>query len=203
MSNYLNFVLVAAALVLVPGPDYILVTKNTLSTGKFGGFKTLAGTCCALLAHTAFAVLGLSAIIAKSAVLFSFIKILGACYLLYLGLRSLLSKPDHAAVTSEKTDPQGTFSQGFVTNLLNPKVAVFFLTFLPQFIAPGNPSWLPFALLGSTYVALTFGIYGCYILFLEKVRHFFENQRTQYWLNKISGGILLLFGLRLFMEKSS
>ena len=122
-------------LIILPGPDTAIVTKNTLSVGKSGGLKTALGICCALLIHTSAAVLGLSAIIVKSAVLFSVFKYVGAVYLIYLGVKTVwsLRKKEKVSVemnTKKQFENTSCFKQGFLTNILNPKIAVFFLTFL-------------------------------------------------------------------------
>lgn len=140
MENFYLFVLMCIFLIILPGPDTAMATKNTLTVGRSGGLKTVLGTCCALLIHTSAAVLGLSAIIVKSALLFSAFKYVGAVYLIYLGVKTLwsLRKKEEAASVEMNTKKQfentSCFKQGFLTNILNPKVAVFFLTFLPQFV---------------------------------------------------------------------
>ncbi|PEO86568.1 lysine transporter LysE, partial [Bacillus pseudomycoides] len=91
VENYLLFIIMSICLIILPGPDTAMATKNTLTSGKIGGVKTVFGTCIALLIHTLAAVIGLSAIIVKSALLFSIFKYVGAIYLVYLGIKALLS----------------------------------------------------------------------------------------------------------------
>lgn len=201
MSDYLNFLFLVILLILVPGPDYILITKNTLSSKKKAGFQTIFGTCTALIIHTLFATIGLSALLVKSAVLFSIVKYLGAIYLIYLGIKSLLTKNTDTKNT-KNNELANPFLQGLLTNLLNPKVAIFFLTFLPQFVAQSDTSWFYFALLGATYAVATFILFGLYVLFLDKIRGIMESDRTKKIINKVSGVVLLLFGLKLFLEKN-
>ena len=162
MINLYPFLLLCVFLIILPGPDTAIVTKNTVSAGKIGGLKTALGTCCALLIHTTAATLGLSAILMKSALLFSVFKYVGAVYLTYLGVKALwsLKKKDETAVGVDmniKSEVKNTFcfKQGFLTDFLNPKVAVFFLTFLPQFVVSSSHTFLPFLIMGFTYILMT------------------------------------------------
>lgn len=200
MNDYLNFIFLTFVLVIIPGPDYILITKNTLNYGKLAGFKTIFGTCTALICHTLFSIIGLSALIVKSAILFSIIKYIGAFYLLYLGIKSLLSK-SKAEQTPTSTSKTNFYSQGLVTNLFNPKIAIFFLTFLPQFVDANTGAWWHFSILGFTYIAVTFTIFGLYTLLLSRVREFFESETTQNIINKSAGVILLFFGVKLILSE--
>ena len=138
MENFFLFVLMCVLLILLPGPDFAIVTKNTVTRGKFGGMKTALGTCCALLIHTTAAILGLSALIVKSAFLFSIFKYVGAIYLIYLGIKtfwSLRKKKDEVEVefVQEGTlSNTSCFKQGFLTNILNPKSCTIFLNSFPN-----------------------------------------------------------------------
>lgn len=200
MTNYLNFLSLVVLLILVPGPDYILITKNTLGGKKTAGFQTILGTCSALMIHTFLATIGLSALLVKSAFLYSIVKYLGAIYLIYLGIKSLLITTPYKKNTShnELTNP---YLQGLLTNLLNPKVAIFFLTFLPQFVVKSDANWFYFALLGTTYAVMTFILFALYVLFLDKIRGIMESDQMKKIINNVSGVVLLLFGLKLFFEK--
>lgn len=201
MGEYYRFLALVIMLILVPGPDYVIVTKNAVGLGKSEGIKTVFGIAAALLCHTVFAAVGLSALVAKSAALFTLVKYLGAAYLLYLGVRSFFSKiqPETTTVAPVK---KNAWVQGFFTNILNPKVAVFFLTFLPQFVSSEAASWLDFVFLGLTYVVLTLIIYTVYVLLLAKMQGILEKPRTQKVINKLSGLVLIIFGLKLFAEKN-
>ncbi len=132
IENYLLFIIMSICLIILPGPDTAMATKNTLVAGKMGGVKTVFGTCVALLIHTLVAVIGLSALIVKSALLFSIFKYVGALYLIYIGIKALLAVKNKEGVNTNdvsiNNDKEHTscFRQGFLTNLLNPKIAVFF-----------------------------------------------------------------------------
>lgn len=208
MDNFYVFIMMCMLLILLPGPDTAIATKNTFSVGKTGGLQTMLGTCCALLIHTTAAVLGLSAIIVKSALLFSIFKYVGAVYLIYLGIKTLWGlRNKEVAATDEvaaenKYESKSCFKQGFLTNLLNPKVAVFFLTFLPQFVNPGHDTFLPFLLMGATYTILTALWFFFYIYLLNQISAFMKKPRTQMVFEGITGTILIGFGLKLAMEKA-
>ncbi|MFJ7744570.1 LysE family translocator [Peribacillus sp. NPDC097295] len=208
MENFYVFIMMCILLILLPGPDTAIATKNTFSVGKRGGLQTMLGTCCALLIHTTAAVLGLSAIIVKSALLFSIFKYVGAVYLIYLGIKTLWGlRNKEVAATDEmnsenKYESKSCFKQGFLTNLLNPKVAVFFLTFLPQFVNPGHDTFLPFLLMGATYTILTALWFFFYIYLLNQISAFMKKPRTQMVFEGITGTILIGFGLKLAMEKA-
>ncbi|WP_066306794.1 LysE family translocator [Bacillus sp. FJAT-29814] len=205
MENFYLFVIMSILLIILPGPDTAIATNNTLTVGKAGGFKTVIGTCCALMIHTLAAVVGLSAIIVKSAMLFSVFKYVGAVYLMYLGFKTLWAlkskKPAELAVEN-KYENKSCFKQGFLTNLLNPKVAVFFLTFLPQFVDAGSDTFVPFLTMGLTYTVLTALWFVFYIYLLNQISAFMKKPRTQAVFEGLTGTVLIGFGVTLAMEKT-
>jgi RhtB (resistance to homoserine/threonine) family protein len=208
MENFYLFVLMCILLIILPGPDTAIATKNTITVGRIGGLKTALGTCCALLIHTSAAVLGLSAIIVKSALLFSVFKYVGAVYLIYLGIKTLwsLRKKEIGASVEMDTKSQFTnkscFKQGFLTNILNPKVAVFFLTFLPQFVDAGSNTFIPFLLMGITYTLLTAVWFLLYVYLINQVSAFMKKPKAQNIIEGITGTILIGFGIKLALEKT-
>jgi RhtB (resistance to homoserine/threonine) family protein len=207
MENFYLFVLMCIFLIILPGPDTAITTKNTVTVGRIGGLKTALGTCCALLIHTSAAVLGLSAIIVKSALLFSVFKYVGAVYLIYLGIKTLwsLRKKTAASVemkTKSKFTNKSCFKQGFLTNILNPKVAVFFLTFLPQFVDAGSNTFIPFLLMGITYTVLTAVWFLLYVYLINQVSDFMKKPKAQNIIEGITGSILIGFGIKLALEKT-
>lgn len=137
INSLILFVIAALSINLIPGPDVIYIVSNTLHGKMRAGFKASLGLGVGYLVHTCAAVLGLSAMIVNSALLFMLVKYLGAAYLLYLGIQSLRGCYRNTASMQLNTDGSGTdnlFTQGVVVSVLNPKVAMFFLAFLPQFI---------------------------------------------------------------------
>ncbi|MGG3118875.1 LysE family translocator, partial [Bacillus paranthracis] len=183
MENYLLFILTAMLIIMMPGPGFALVTKNTISHGKSGGIKTVLGTISGMMIHTIMATLGLSAILMKFAMLFTFIKCAGAFYLIYLAVKSIKSalhkKEDMSGpieMDSKNIGAIKSFRQGFTTAILNPKTTVFFLSFLPQFIVSNQNHFLQFLLLGVTFTTLTAIWYLLYISLIRQLRTFLRKE---------------------------
>src|SRR4029450_2255308 len=139
IHDYWLFVLSGILLNLTPGQDTFFILGNSLGAGRRAGVASALGISVGSVVHTTAAALGLSAILATSATAFTVVKLAGAAYLIYVGVRALTSRSlVPGAVTAEAaTAARAAFRRGVVTNLLNPKVALFFLAFLPQFIDPG------------------------------------------------------------------
>ncbi|MCF6136567.1 LysE family translocator [Pseudalkalibacillus berkeleyi] len=206
MENFYLFVLMSIFLIILPGPDIAIATKNTLSNGRSGGFQTALGICSAILIHTSAAVLGLSAIIVKSALLFSVFKYVGAVYLIYLGIKTLLAlrnkeENTEALDTGSQYKNRSSFKQGFLTNILNPKVAVFFLTFLPQFVHAGSDTLGPFLIMGITFTALTALWFLLYVSLMNHIRAFMKKPKTKAMIEGTTGLIMIGFGIKLALEK--
>jgi threonine/homoserine/homoserine lactone efflux protein len=155
-STFALFVAAALALLLVPGPAVLYVVARSVDQGRPAGLASVLGVGIGSLVHIAFAAVGLSALLASSAAAFSVVKWLGAAYLIWLGLQRLLTQDeedDLAVVESERLSR--VFLQGVVVNVLNPKTALFFLAFLPQFVDPARgAAWTQIVVLGATFVAV-------------------------------------------------
>ncbi|PGB04143.1 LysE family translocator [Bacillus toyonensis] len=209
IENYLLFIVMSICLIILPGPDTAMATKNTLVAGKMGGVKTVFGTCVALLIHTLAAVIGLSALIVKSALLFSIFKYVGALYLIYIGIKALLAVKNKEGVNTNdvsiNNDNEHTscFRQGFLTNLLNPKIAVFFLTFLPQFLNPSHNTFIQLLVMGLTYLVLTVIWFAFYIFLIDKISAFMKKPTTQRYIQGLTGIVLIGFGIKLALEKNN
>ncbi|KFM98517.1 LysE family translocator [Bacillus clarus] len=209
MENYLLFIIMSICLIILPGPDTAMATKNTLVSGKIGGVKTVFGTCIALLIHTLAAVIGLSALIVKSAFLFSIFKYVGAIYLIYLGIKALSALRNKGNMDTTETfiehknEHTSCFRQGFLTNLLNPKVAVFFLTFLPQFLNPDHNTLIQLLIMGLTYLVLTVIWFAFYIFLIDKISVFMKKPATQKYIQGLTGIVLIGFGIKLAFEKNN
>lgn len=206
MGDLWVFAAASFLLIILPGPDTAIATKNTLSMGRKGGLKTVLGTCCAVLIHTTAAIAGLSAIIVKSAFLFSIFKYAGSAYLVYLGIKNLMAlrhqEPEEEGPESieEKCNSQYCFKQGFFTNLLNLNVAIFFLTFLPQFVDPGKAAFLSFLALGITYCLLKAAWYVSYVYMLDAISNFMKKPRIRAVFEGIISTVLIGFGVKLALE---
>ena len=206
MTSIPLFIIACVLLIILPGPDTAIVTKNTVVAGRKGGMQTMLGSCVGLSIHTIAAVAGLSAIIVKSAVAFTVLKYVGAAYLCYLGVRTLMNMRAKKTDVDEDllVEAKGSsyFKQGFITNVTNPKVAVFFLTFLPQFLAPGADAFWSFLVMGIIYTVLTFAWFFFYVVLLDKVRNFMKRPSTQASIEAITGVVLIGFGIKLAFEKA-
>jgi RhtB (resistance to homoserine/threonine) family protein len=205
MENYLLFVAMAMLLIITPGADFALVTKNTLTYGKKGGMATALGISAGILVHTLAAALGISAILAQSALLFEIVKYAGAAYLIYLGIQSLWSVKKTVPKTEKKEETplsgRSAFSHGLLTNVLNPKVAIFFLTFLPQFVDPNEYVFGQIIGMGVTYAVLGFLWLFFYTVLLQSLRSLFQRPATYQVLQGFTGLAMIGMGVKLALEK--
>lgn len=211
MVNVSVFLLMCVLLIILPGPDTAIATKNTLTVSRKGGIQTILGSCCGLLIHTFAAVIGLSAIIVKSAYVFAILKYIGAVYLCYLGVKTLWTLRtirSQSPIINDETQidhkyaHQSCFKQGFLTNITNPKVAVFFLTFLPQFVDATNATFVPFLIMGLVYTAITALWFVFYVYLLDKISVFMKRPTTKAIIEGLTGTILIGFGIKLALEKA-
>jgi len=209
--NFSVFLVMCILLIILPGPDTAIATKNTLTVNRKGGLQTILGSCCGLLIHTCAAVIGLSAIIVKSAYIFAVLKYIGAVYLCYLGIKTLWTlrsiRTQSPVVQDEvsmdhKYSHQSCFKQGFLTNVTNPKVAVFFLTFLPQFVDGTSGTFLPFLIMGLIYTALTVLWFVFYVYLLDRISAFMKRPSTKAVVEGLTGAVLIGFGIKLALEKA-
>lgn len=201
--NYNLFIISAILLNLTPGADTLFILGCGMANGRKAGMVSALGISTGCMVHTVMAALGLSVILAKSALAFNIIKFLGAGYLIYLGIRSLISRDNLFARegANEAQSLKKSFLQGITTNVLNPKVALFYLAFLPQFIDPGNPyGALPFLLLGFTFIA-TGTIWGITLAVFSSQMAAKLNPEGSNILQKISGLVFVGLGLNLLRAK--
>ena len=204
IHGYWLFVLSGILLNLTPGQDTIFILGRSLTGGVRAGVAAAFGICVGSIGHTLLAALGLSAILATSTVAFTVVKLAGAAYLIYLGLRLVLTRTEQAAeapaaAPAPAAVPRTAFVQGIVTNLLNPKVALFFLALLPQFIDPASEhKTLAFLALGATFI--TTGLLWCLLLAVAagRLQGFFRrNPHVRVLIDRAVGGVFLLLAGRL------
>lgn len=190
--------LASLALVVVPGPAVLYIITRSVNQGRTAGFASAAGIATGGLVHVAAATLGLSALLASSAVAFSAVKYLGAAYLIYLGIRTLVTRTDRVAATGPTSRTlRNLYSQGVVVQALNPKVALFFLAFLPQFVDPSRGSVVSQTLvLGAMFIAIGLCSDSLYALlagtagdWLKRQAAFASAQRY------VAGGVFIGLGL--------
>ena len=197
-----GFFLVAGILLnLTPGPDTAYILGRSIAQGREAGIASALGICVGSIFHTGAAALGLSAILATSALAFGAIKVLGGVYLVFLGLKMIFERGGLLSLPSNfwRRTRNAAFRQGILTNVLNPKVALFFLAFLPQFIDPAsNAKVLAFVVLGLTFV--TTGTVWCVIVawFASALSGRIRNNETiGRSLNRAAGALFVLIGVRL------
>jgi threonine/homoserine/homoserine lactone efflux protein len=193
---------VLALLTISPGADMALVAKITLERGRWDALIATMGICSGLLVHATASALGLSVILATSAEAFTVVKLVGAVYLVYLGVQALRSSFRHETVAAVAPRRGASpFIQGLLSNVLNPKVAVFYLTFMPQFMSPGDN-----VLVRSLAFAVAHGIMGvawltAYAYVLSRISVVLGRSGVRRWLERVTGGVLVALGLRLALER--
>jgi RhtB (resistance to homoserine/threonine) family protein len=197
-----TFLLTGILLNLTPGNDTIFILSKSIGQGKKAGIVSSAGIATGNLIHTVLAAFGLSIIVAKSLVIFNIIKFLGVAYLIFLGIKMLTNK---SSMSTDSANPSfdinywKIYRDGIFTNLLNPKVVLFFIAFLPQFIDTSRQNTvLPFITLGSTFVAT--GTLWCLVLAWFASAIFTKlntNQNTSAIINKVCGLALVALGIKL------
>ena len=190
---------------LTPGPDTVYILGRSIAQGREAGVASALGISLGSIFHTCAAALGLSAILATSAIAFGTIKWLGGAYLIFLGIKMILDRRKRLSLPSNfrQRTTLAAFRQGILTNILNPKVALFFLAFLPLFIDPAsNMKIAAFIALGLTFV--TTGTIWCLILawfasiFGERLR---KSETISQWLNRTAGALFVFLGIRLATAK--
>ena len=198
------FVATSLVVLITPGPGVLYVIARTLAQGHRAGFASVLGLSFGALFHVAAATLGLSALLMTSATAFPVVKYIGAAYLIYLGLRALLdNRTPGAAQTPKPTSLRRLFADGMIVSLFNPKIAVFFLAFLPHFVDPtlGNAT-AQFALLGVTYATLALFTDGAYCLFATSLRHLASARLMQGpWLGYMTGVVFIALGLAALLSE--
>ncbi|MGN7481791.1 LysE family translocator [Priestia megaterium] len=203
MNDILTFLVLTLFVIMSPGIDTALITKRTMADGQTGGYKMALGLASGSLVHTLAATFGLSALLLQSALAFEIVKYAGAVYLMYLGISAFLSKKSDAGSSAkeEKTKETSAFRQGLVSNVLNPKVAVFFLTFLPQFVQNDQNVTLQLLLMGITYTILAITWFFVFVFFINYLRKWLTTPSVQRFMDKATGVVLIGFGLKLAFEK--
>jgi threonine/homoserine/homoserine lactone efflux protein len=206
-SQLLMFIAAGWLLNLTPGPDVLYIVTNALRSGARAGIVAGLGITAGCFVHIVGAALGVGALLAASATAFTVLKWVGAAYLFYLGTKLLLSRAgasplaqvDPAGTSWEPADLQRVFLGGFWTNVLNPKVALFFLAFVPQFITPGtaHPSWV-FLALGVLFNVNAIPVNSGWALAAAWAsRRVGAVQRGMHWMDRAAGALFIGFGLKL------
>ena len=206
-SRLLAFIGVAALLTIAPGPDMALVLRNALRGGRPTVVPTAAGICSGLIVWGGASSLGVAALLATSAQLYEGLKLAGAVYLIVLGvlaLRAAWRAGDAAegAGNLPSRSRSSAYRQGLLTNLLNPKVGVFYATFLPQFIAPGQPVFAKSLMLACIHAAMSLAWLTIYGYGATRLASVLSRGRARQALEAATGTVLVAFGLRLAADRA-
>ena len=203
-AHWVLFLLASIVVIATPGQDMLLVMSKSITHGTRAGVATAAGVSVGLLGHTVLATAGLGALLRTSEWLFTAIKLVGAAYLLALGAQLLLTKS--AAIAAGASSPQPLprqFLTGAASNITNPKIAVFYFAFLPQFVAPdaGQPT-LTIMILGIAFAVLTFLIKGPVAVFAGSLAAWFRSRPSALvWLHRGSGVVMVGLAVRLALSR--
>jgi threonine/homoserine/homoserine lactone efflux protein len=202
--SWLLFLAASLVVILTPGQDMILVMSRSIGQGPRAGIVTAAGVSVGLVGHTLLATLGLGALLHASEVLFQVLKLIGAAYLVYLGLRLLKTAADrHRLRTVSRRSLPRLFVEGALSNLSNPKIALFYFAFLPQFVSAAAPQpALSLLTLGIVFAALTFVVKGPIGYGAGALSGWLRSHAAVLaWLNRTSGAVLIGLGVRLAFEE--
>jgi RhtB (resistance to homoserine/threonine) family protein len=204
MHDVPAFLLVAALLVVTPGVDMALVSKNALPHGRRVALLTALGINAGIVVWTLAAALGVAALVRASAAAFTVLKLAGAAYLVYLGLQAIWlsrrrGRPQDPDARSAQR-PSG-FRQGLLSNLANPKIAVFFTGFIPQFVSPGQSVLLSSLVLGAIFNLLGVVWLLSFALFVSRAGELLRRPRVKAALDRLTGCVLVGFGVRLATER--
>lgn len=210
-SQLLAFVAVTLVLTVTPGVDTFIIMRNVLRGGQKDGLYTAIGICSGLFVHASLSALGISVILVRSTAIFNVVKVAGAIYLVWLGVSSIYgaikykNSLNFAQNTSvqEKLLPVKSFREGLFSNVLNPKPAVFYLAFFPQFINHGDPVFIKTMFLAS--IQFVIGISWLIMLsfFVSHIKSYVEKPSIKRALDTLSGGILIAFGIKIGLQKFS
>lgn len=207
LNYWLVFLAAAVVLNISPGPDLIYILSRTIAQGTKVGLASAAGVCSGAVVHVLAAAFGLSAVLAASATAFSIMKYVGAAYLLYLGIQALNSQGGVLEITAEKetaaVTPWRAFRQGVLVDVLNPKAAIFFMAFLPQFVRPerGNSS-AQLVVLGLLVILVAIIVESLFVLAAARSTNFFRrNPKATAWLDRALGTVFIALGIRLALTE--
>jgi RhtB (resistance to homoserine/threonine) family protein len=201
MLAFMGVVLLAA---MAPGPDFVIVTRHAAISGRRAGTATGLGIASGVFAWAVVAAFGVASLLAASAVAFTAVKLVGAVYLAYLGIKALVSawrrgQTVHTEVQATTVRPLVAYRQGLLTNLLNPKCAVFFVALMPQFLST-SPHWSDTLLLSALAVVVTAVWFTVLANIVGALRAFFTSKRVRRVLDSVTGTILVALGIKIALD---
>jgi RhtB (resistance to homoserine/threonine) family protein len=209
IQNFEAFLIAITILTLTPGLDTALVIKNTSRSGSKDGYVTSLGICCGLFVHATFSAIGISAILLQSAQLFQVMKWAGALYLIWLGFNSIRTTLKGSNMQEVNSCESAAFScrrslrEGFLSNVLNPKTALFYLAFLPQFIAPQHSPFIQSLMMAALHFLIAM-LWQCSLAALvNSAQKTLHNSSLMTWMEGVTGMVLIAFGIKLIVENSA
>ncbi|PPA62220.1 LysE family translocator [Micromonospora chalcea] len=226
----ISFVAASLLIIIVPGVDFALVTRQTVRYGRRAGFVVLAGLVVAALVHASFATAGLSALLVSSPTLYTVLRVAGALYLLYLGGTILWATRPRRAVPAAQPVPVGagapgpgpdtgpapvpdapaadephvarrSFVMGVTSQLLNVKVVVFYVSFVPQFVTPGDGAAARTAVLAATFIGLAVLWWACYIMLIDRLQPWLTRPSVLVVIERLTGLILIVLAIRIALSR--
>ncbi len=204
-----TFTLAAVLIVLLPGPDTLVVLRSLLRHGRVRAALTVAGVLTGLAVWVTAAALGLSALLRASESGYTALRVVGAVYLVWLGVQTLRARAVGApgplvgdAAPPPAGRPVASYGAGLATDLLNPKVGVFFVTFLPAFVPRGQPVGLTSAMLGAIFILLTAIYFAVLLVVAGHVERWLADPRIRRRMERLTGLVLIGFGIRLAVERA-
>ncbi len=211
LETLLLFIPTITVLVILPGPDFAIVSKISLLDGRAHGQAAAFGVALGICVHTLLAMFGISAIFARSAMLFNLLKYIGALYLFYIGIRAIAqsfrlkaTRPaQDAGLPKPETSRKSlwvSFQASFLTNVLNPKAILYFMVLYPQFLVQSLPMAPQFLELGLITALICIAWYVTLACILARIGSLFASSGFQKWLLRVTGGIFLTFGLKLALQ---
>lgn len=206
-SAIIGFAVVAGVMTLVPGIDTALVLRTAITQGRAKAFATAAGISLGVLVWGVSAALGVSALLAASHLAFTVLKWVGAAYVVWLGIRLIVQSfsSSHVDLDAGVAAPESAwtgFRRGLLTNLLNPKIGVFYVAVLPQFLPADEPAAIGGGVLALVHVTEGMVWFGALILAAHALRAWLSRPRVQTWIDRITGGVLVGFGIKLALSRA-
>ena len=200
VETLITFFTASVLLALAPGPDNIFVLTQSALRGRIAGIAVMLGLCTGLIVHTTAVTLGVAVIFQTSAIAFSVLKFVGACYLLYLAWQAFRVPVEKTQSTANgEVNRWKLYRRGIIMNITNPKVSIFFLAFLPQFADPSRgPIWFQLLLLGGLFILATIFVFGGIALLAGTLGQLLNrSEHVQKILNRVAGTVFLGLALKL------
>jgi RhtB (resistance to homoserine/threonine) family protein len=200
--DLLPFLAIAVLLIVMPGPDTAMVTKNAIVGGRRSGVLAAVGVSVGLIIWTTAAALGIAAVLRASAVAFDALKFAGALYLAWIGIQMLRSRGTPTESPSGRPESGvRALRQGVLSDLSNPKIAIFFTSLLPQFVQGTGPAFVPLLFLGILFALLTLAWLAAYAFAVGHASGYLRRPSVRRWLDRVTGVVLIGFSFRLALER--